>query len=100
MPVIPRPFFDRPLQTDPLWWFGIASGLVSGIIYGLRADPGPEEFAFQLFAGTLFFTWWVAGLLLSTLRFHYRRRRAAQRMSEAPEPPASDSDQRPTIPDR
>jgi hypothetical protein len=76
--VIPQPFFDRPLQTDPLWWFGIVGGLLIGIIYGLRADLGPAEFAFQLFGGTLFFTWWVAGLLLSTIRHQFRHRRGSK----------------------
>jgi hypothetical protein len=54
--VIPRPFFDRPLWTDPLWWIGIVGGLLIGIIYGFRAGLAPEDFAWQLFTGMLFFT--------------------------------------------
>lgn len=72
--MIPRPFFDRPLWTDPLWWFGIIGGLLGGVIYGLRADLGPVDFAWQVSLGVVSFTWWTAGLLLSTIRFHYRRR--------------------------
>jgi hypothetical protein len=97
--VIPRPFFDRPLWTDPLWWFGIVGGLLGGIIYGLRADLGPVDFAWQLFAGVVGFTWWTAGLLLSTIRFHYRRRWASRRTEEASERPPNGPRQPSTTPD-
>jgi hypothetical protein len=80
--VIPRPFFDRPFQTDPLFWFGIVGGLVIGIAHGSRAGLGPGEFAYQLFTGAFFFTWWVAGLLLSTIRHHVRRRRAIKQQED------------------
>ena len=87
--VIPRPFFDRPLWTDPLWWLGIVGGLFGGITYGLRADLGPADFAWQVFTGLLFFTWWVAGLLLSTVRFHFRRRKASRPTQQASEVPSN-----------
>jgi predicted lipid-binding transport protein (Tim44 family) len=82
--VIPQPFFDRPLWTDPLWWFGIVGGLLGGIIHGLRADLALGEFIYQLFAGTFAFTWWTAGLLLSTVRYHYRRRQDSRREHQDP----------------
>jgi predicted lipid-binding transport protein (Tim44 family) len=83
--VILRPFFDRPLWKDPLWWIGIVGGLLGGIIYGLRADLGPGDFAWQLVTSMFFFTWWVGGLLLSTIRFDYRRRRASRSTHQASE---------------
>jgi hypothetical protein len=97
--VIPRPFFDRPLWTDPLWWFGIVAGLLGGIIYGLQADLGPEDFAWQIFTGMNVFTWGVAGLLLSTIRFHYRRRRASRPTHQAPEVSSNGPTQPPARPD-
>jgi hypothetical protein len=97
--VIPRQFFDRPLWTDPLWWFGIVAGLLGGITYGLRADLGAEDFVWKVFTSTVGFTWWTAGLLLSTVRFHYRRRQAARRTYQAPDGPPNGPKQPSTPPD-
>lgn len=67
-----------------MWWFGIVVGLVLGVVHGVREDLGAEEFVFQVFVGTLFFTWWVAGLLLSTVRHYLRRRRASAVTEDEP----------------
>ena len=99
MRVIPRPFFDRPLWTDPLWWFGIGGGLISGIIYGLRADLGSGDFAWQLLTGVFFFTWWIAGLLMSTIRFRYRGRQAFRLTHQASDVPSKGSSEPPTRPE-
>ena len=96
MRVIPRPFFDRPLWTDPLWWIGIVGGLLGGIIYGLRADLGPGDFVWQLVTGMFFFTWLIGGLLLSTIRFHYRRRQASRSTHQASEVTSNGPMQTPT----
>jgi hypothetical protein len=98
--VIPRPFFDRPLWTDPLWWFGIVAGLLGGIIYGLRADLGPEDFIWKVLTSTYGFTWWTAGLLLSTIRYHYRRRQDSRGIHQDTEGPSDGPQQRSTTPDR
>ncbi|MEV0284507.1 MULTISPECIES: hypothetical protein [unclassified Kribbella] len=52
-------------------------GLVVGVVYGVQEDLGAADFVFQVVVGTLFFTWWVAGLLLSTVRHYFRRRQAS-----------------------
>jgi hypothetical protein len=73
--VIPRPFFDRPIQTDPLFWFGIVGGLTLSVIVELHQDAPTEDFIWGVVTGTFWFTWWMAGLLLSTIRHQFRRRR-------------------------
>jgi len=95
--VIPLPFFDRPLWTDPLWWFGIVVGLFVGIAYGLRADLGPEVFAWKVVTSVVGFTW-TAGLLLSTVRHHLRRRQLSRGTYRAPRAP-NDSEQPSTTPE-
>jgi hypothetical protein len=77
--VIPRPFFDRPIQTDPLFWFGIVSGLTVSVIVELHQDAPTGDFIWGVLTGTFFFTWWIAGLLLSTIRHQFRRRRATKK---------------------
>lgn len=76
VPVIPRPFFDRPIWTDPLVWFGIVVGLSASIVNGLQRDLSVGDFIWSVFTSTFAFTWWVAGLILSTIRHRFRRRRA------------------------
>jgi hypothetical protein len=75
---IPRPFFDRPVGTDPLFWFGIVGGLTLSVIVELQQDAAIADFVWGVFTGTFFFTWWIAGLLLSTIRHQLRRRRATK----------------------
>ncbi|MEU8223350.1 hypothetical protein [Kribbella sp. NPDC048915] len=82
MPVIPRPFFDRPMWTDPLVWFGIVGGLSASIVAGLHRDLPVADLLWQVFTTTFAFTWWTAGLVLSTIRHQFRRRRA-MKQSEA-----------------
>jgi hypothetical protein len=75
MQVIPRPFFDRPIQTDPLFWFGIVGGLTLSVIVELHQDVSIGDFIWGVVRGTFLFTWLIAGLLLSTTRHQFRRRR-------------------------
>ena len=82
MRVSPRPFFGRPIQTDPLFWFGIVGGLVLSVVTQLRRDVPVEDFVWGVFSGTFCFTWWIAGLVLSTIRYQVRRRRAAKEPEE------------------
>jgi hypothetical protein len=80
VPVIPRPFFDRPVWTDPLFWFGIVVGLSVSIVTGLQRDLPVGDFIWYVFASTFAFTWWTAGLILSTIRHQFRRRRAGKEL--------------------
>lgn len=79
MPVIPRPFFDRPIWTDPLFWAGIVVGLAVSLLTGLHRDLPVGDLIWYVFASTFAFTWWTAGLILSTIRHQFRRRRAREK---------------------
>jgi hypothetical protein len=81
--VIPRPFFDRPIGADPLFWFGIVGGLAVSVVVELRQDASGEDFVWGVFTGTFFFTWWIAGLLLSTIRYQFRRRATSEPEDQA-----------------
>ncbi|MFI6834051.1 hypothetical protein ACIBG5_43560 [Kribbella sp. NPDC050241] len=76
--MIPRQFFDRPIWTDPLFWFGIVVGLSVSIVVGLHRDLPVADFIWYVFAPTFAFTWWTADLILSTIRHQFRRRRATK----------------------
>ena len=80
VPVIPRPFFDRPVWTDPLFWFGIVVGPSVSIVTGLQRDLPVGDFIWYVFASTFAFMWWTAGLILSTIRHQFRRRRAGKEL--------------------
>jgi high-affinity Fe2+/Pb2+ permease len=86
-----RPSFDRPLSTDPLVWFGVVGGFALSVFTGLRADLSGESFVWQIFTGTLSFTYVFAGLVLSTVRHHLRRRRAGGDSASEPAVGASPS---------
>ena len=81
--VIPRPFFDRTIWIDPLFWFGIVGGLSVSFITGLQRDLPVGDFIWYVFTSTFAFTWWAAGLILSTIRHHLRRRRAGNEVGAA-----------------
>jgi hypothetical protein len=51
--------FDRPLRSDPLWWFGLVGGAVGGLWRVIAADLTGLDAAWQVLASVIGFTFLI-----------------------------------------
>ena len=71
--------FERPLWSDPLWWFGLVGGAAGGVWGIVDKDLTGAEAVLMFLGSVIGFTFWVAGLVGGSIRAIIRRRRQQRR---------------------